>query len=114
MAAGAETEAFSCDQFAADKLGDYDAAAFGCLTMGDEALEETESEPFFGECKSRLDGKKIALFGSCGWGEGEWMRSWEDTCREAGAVLACESVICADALDDEAQAACEALGKALV
>lgn len=112
-AAGAETEVFSCDQFSADKLGDYDAVAFGCPAMGDEVLEETEFEPFFEECKSHLGGKKIALFGSYGWGDGEWMRNWEETCKEAGAVLACESVICADAPDDDAQAACEALGKAL-
>ncbi|MFR8171813.1 MAG: flavodoxin [Marvinbryantia sp.] len=112
-AAGAETEVFSCDQFSADKLDDYDAAAFGCPAMGDEVLEETEFEPFFEECKSKLSGKKIALFGSYGWGDGEWMRNWEETCKEAGAVLACESVICADAPDDDAQAACEALGKAL-
>ena len=112
-AAGAETEVFSCDQFSADKLDDYDAAAFGCPAMGDEVLEETEFEPFFEECKSKLSGKKIALFGSYGWGDGECMRNWEDTCNEAGAVLACESVICADAPDDDAQAACEALGKAL-
>lgn len=113
-AAGAETEVFSCDQFSADKLDDYDAAAFGCPAMGDEVLEETEFEPFFEECKPKLSGKKIALFGSYGWGDGEWMRNWEETCKEAGAVLACESVICADAPDDDAQAACEALGKALV
>lgn len=112
-AAGAETEVFSCDQFPAEKLSDYDAVAFGCPAMGDEVLEETEFEPFFEECKSHLGGKKIALFGSYGWGDGEWMRNWEETCREAGAVLACESVICADAPDDDAQAACEALGKAL-
>ena len=112
-AAGAETEVFSCDQFSADKLDDYDAAAFGCPAMGDEVLEETEFEPFFEDCKSKLSGKKIALFGSYGWGDGEWMRNWEETCKEAGAVLACESVICADAPDDDAQAACEALGKAL-
>ena len=112
-AAGAETEVFSCDQFSADKLDDYDAAAFGCPAMGDEVLEETEFEPFFEECKPKLSGKKIALFGSYGWGDGEWMRNWEETCKEAGAVLACESVICADAPDDDAQAACEALGKAL-
>lgn len=111
--AGAETEVFSCDQFSADKLDDYDAVAFGCPAMGDEVLEETEFEPFFEECKPKLSGKKIALFGSYGWGDGEWMRNWEETCKEVGAVLACESVICADAPDDDAQAACEALGKAL-
>ena len=56
---------------------------------------------------------KIALFGSYGWGDGEWMRTWEETCKADGAVLACESVLANEAPDDEAVAACQALGKAL-
>lgn len=112
-AAGAETEVFSCDQFSADKLDDYDAAAFGCPAMGDEVLEETEFEPFFEECKSKLSGKKIALFGSYGWGDGEWMRSWEARCNDDGANLVCDSVICNEAPDEEALSACRALGAAL-
>ena len=62
----------------------------------------------------KLSGRKIALFGSYGWGDGEWMRTWEENCRGAGAVLACEPVICNEAPDDDALAACQALGKALV
>lgn len=78
-----------------------------------EQLEEDEFEPMFSACKSALKGKKIALFGSYGWGDGEWMRNWEGDCRAAGAELACDSVICAGEPDAEALAACEALGKAL-
>ena len=63
--------------------------------------------------KGKLGGKKIALFGSYGWGDGEWMRTWEETCKADGAVLACESVLANEAPDDEAVAACQALGKAL-
>lgn len=70
-------------------------------------------EPMFLSCKAKLRGKKIALFGSCGWGDGEWMRTWEETCREDGAVLACDCVICNDAPDAEAESACEEMGKAL-
>ena len=81
--------------------------------MGAEQLEEDEFEPMFSACKSALKGKKIALFGSYGWGDGEWMRNWEGDCRAAGAELACDSVICAGEPDAEALAACEALGKAL-
>ena len=58
-------------------------------------------------------GKKIALFGSYGWGDGEWMRTWEETCKADGAVLACDSVLANEAPDDDAVAACQALGKAL-
>ena len=64
-------------------------------------------------CREKLGGKKVALFGSYGWGDGEWMRDWEETCREAGAVLVCESVICNEAPDDEAADACRALGEVL-
>ena len=81
--------------------------------MGAEALEETEFEPMFEGVKSHLSGKRVALFGSYGWGDGEWMRTWEDDCKSAGIVLACDSVICNEAPDDEATAACRNLGKAL-
>ena len=73
--------------------------------MGSEQLEEDEFEPMFLSCEAKLRGKKIALFGSYGWGDGEWMRTWEETCREDGAVLACDCVICNDAPDAEAESA---------
>ena len=76
-------------------------------------MEESEFEPMFSACEAKLSGKKIALFGSYGWGDGEWMRTWEETCRNDGAQLACGCVICNEAPDDEADAACLALGKAL-
>ena len=80
----------------------------------EEVLEDTEFEPMFDGCKDALKGKNIALFGSYGWGDGEWMRNWEDSCKEAGANLVCESVICQEEPDDEATEACKALGAALV
>ncbi len=112
-AKGAEVSLFTSDTFGADKMDKFDAIAFGCPAMGDEVLEETEFEPMFNECADKLNGKKIALFGSYGWGDGEWMRNWEDVCKEKGANLACDSVICADAPDDDAKAACNNLGAAL-
>lgn len=111
--AGCEVNTFTAAEFSADMMDSYDAIAFGCPSMGAEQLEEGEFEPMFSSCESKLQGKKIALFGSYGWGDGEWMRSWEETCREDGAVLACQSVICNEAPDDEADAACITLGKAL-
>ena len=99
--------------FSGAEVAKYDAIAFGCPAMGSEILEDSEFEPMFEDCKGALRGKTIALFGSYGWGDGEWMRSWEDDCRAAGAVLACDSVICNDAPDDEALDACKALGAAL-
>lgn len=111
--AGAEVSVFNVTDFSADKVDEFDAIAFGCPAMGAETLEDSEFEPVFNECEPKLNGKKIALFGSYGWGDGEWMRTWEETCNSAGAVLTAESVICNDAPDDEATVNCNALGAAL-
>ena len=110
---GADASIYSADAFSADDVAGYDAIAFGCPAMGAEVLEEDEFQPLFDNCKAALSGKKVALFGSYGWGDGEWMRNWEDDCKEAGAELVCDSVICNDAPDDDAVAACKALGAAL-
>ena len=110
---GAEAALFTATEFDASMVDDFDAIAFGCPSMGAEQLEESEFEPMFSACEPKLQGKKIELFGSYGWGDGEWMRNWEETCAADGAVLACESVICNDAPDDDAEAACRSLGAAL-
>lgn len=111
--AGAEVSVFNVTDFSADKVDEFDAIAFGCPAMGAETLEDSEFEPVFNECEPKLNGKKIALFGSYGWGDGEWMRNWEDTCKGDGANLVCESVICNDAPDDDALEACKKLGASL-
>ena len=109
----AEAALFAASEFGASMVKQYDAIAFGCPAMGAEVLEETEFQPMWDACEGALGGKKVALFGSYGWGDGEWMRSWEDACGSAGAVLACESVICNEAPDEEALEACRALGGSL-
>ena len=111
---GADASIYSADAFQAGDVDAYDAIAFGCPAMGAEVLEEDEFQPLFDECKSALEGKKVALFGSYGWGDGEWMRNWEDDCKEAGIELACDSVVCNDAPDEDAITACKELGAALV
>lgn len=110
---GADASIYSADAFQAGDVEGYDAIAFGCPAMGAEVLEEDEFQPLFDECKLALAGKKIALFGSYGWGDGEWMRNWEDDCKEAGIELACDSVVCNDAPDEDAITACKELGAAL-
>ncbi len=99
--------------FSAAKIADYDAIAFGCPAMGDEVLEETVFQPMWDDVKSKLTGVKVALFGSYGWGDGQWMRGWEADAQSNGVNLACESVICNDAPDNEATVALEALAKAI-
>lgn len=111
--AGADVSMYTATEFSASMVDDFDAIAFGCPAMGSEVLEESEFEPMFIDCESKLSGKKIALFGSYGWGDGEWMRTWEETCRNDGANLVTESVICMETPDDEAEANCRSLGAAL-
>ena len=112
--AGAEVPVFEAVDFSPEQMGAFDAVAFGCPSMGAEQLEESEFAPMFTECEPMLSGKKIALFGSYGWGDGEWMRNWEQTCTADGAVLVCDSVICNEAPDEDGVEACKLLGKALV
>ena len=112
--AGAETELFTAAEFDGGKMDGFDAVAFGCPAMGAEELEDTEVAPMFEGCEGKLSGKKIALFGSYGWGDGEWMRTWEETCQSKGANLVCDSVICQEPPDEAALDACRKLGEALV
>ena len=111
--AGEDAALFSADSVRAADAVQYDKLALGCPAMGAEVLEESVFEPFFTELEPLLSGKKVALFGSYGWGGGEWMRQWEDDCRSIGANLIFESIICNDAPDDEALSKCEELAKTL-
>lgn len=98
------------DTFQADRIAEFDAFAFGCSAQGDEVLEEDEFEPMFAGCAEKLSGKPVALFGSYGWGDGQWMRDWEARCADAGIHLCANSVICNETPDADAAEACKALG----
>lgn len=113
QAAGADVTVYQASDFSGDAAADYAAIAFGCPAMGAEELEETEFEPMFSSVKPALNGKKIALFGSYDWGDGEWMRTWEEDVKENGVTLVCGSIIANNEPDDEAAAALEAMGTAL-
>ena len=110
--AGAGCDLMTCDQMDAAKASQYDALIFGCPAMGAEELEADEFAPMFSSVKPTLAGKKVALFGSYGWGGGEWMQTWEADCAGAGLSLAHESVICCETPDEDVLAACKALGAA--
>lgn len=113
VAKGADGVLLTCAEVPEDVAAQYDAFALGCPAMGSEELDEDEFGPLFEKLAPSLAGKKVALFGSYGWGDGEWMRTWEDNCRAAGIVLACDSVTCQEDPDADALAACEALGASL-
>ena len=85
-AEGANAELFAVSDFTSH-AADYDAFAFGCPAMGAEVLEEDVFDPFFTSIENALSGKKVLLFGSYGWGDGEWMRNWYERTKAAGAEL---------------------------
>lgn len=113
VAEGAGAELFSVSDFSGS-VEEYDAIAFGCPAMGAEVLEEDEFEPFFTAIESKLSGKKVALFGSYGWGDGEWMRNWEERVQGDGAVLiGGEGLMANEAPSDDDLEKCKTLGKSL-
>lgn len=112
--AGKEAKVVSVGEISPDELKGCSVFALGCPSMGAEELEETEMEPFVEAVESFAAGKKIGLFGSYGWGDGEWMRTWVQRMKDAGAfVVGDEGVICNEAPDEEGEANCEDLGKQL-
>ncbi len=114
IAEGAGAELYAVSEFSGD-VAEYDAIAFGCSAMGDEVLEECEFEPFFADAETKLSGKKVALFGSYGWGDGEWMRNWVERTRKTGAELVEEAgLMVNEAPSDADLETCKALGKALI
>ena len=114
VAEGAGAELFSVSEFSGN-IEDYDRVAFGCPAMGAEELEDSEFEPFFSSVVDKLSGKKVALFGSYGWGDGEWMRHWTEQVKGAGAeVVNGEGLIANEAPSDDDLENCRSLGQALV
>ncbi len=111
---GAEVKLFESDDFTADNVAEFDAIAFGCPAMGAEVLEESSFEPMFTAVEKVLSGKPIALFGSYGWGDGQWMRDWEERVQGGTGNLVYPPLMAYDNPDDEALEKCRELGAALV
>ena len=112
--AGKEANVVYVGSASLDDLKVAKAFALGCPSMGVEVLDEAEMEPFVAEVEGFASGKTIALFGSYGWGDGEWMRNWVERMQAAGAtVLNGEGLICQETPDDDAIAECVNLGKQL-
>ena len=113
-AAGGEAALLGPGDFSASQFSAYSAVAFGCPAMGSEVLEEAEFEPMFSALEGSLGGKRIALFGSYGWGDGQWMRDWCARCDDAGANLLDENgLMVNEAPDAEGEEACKELGRKL-
>lgn len=104
--AGAEAELFTPEWFPASKLQDFDGLLLGCPAMGNEVLEEAEFEPMFAALEKRLSGVPVGLFGSYGWGSGEWMEAWEARCRKHAAMVFERGLIVNNMPDEAALADC--------
>ena len=109
----AQADIFSVDAFHTS-INNYNKIAFGCSAMGDEVLEESEFEPFFENIEKDLSGKKVALFGSYGWGDGKWMRDWQERVEAKGAKLYNEGLIINGAPNADAKTQCNNFGKGFV
>ena len=113
-ASGNQADMYSPSDFSEEKIEEYDSIAFGCPAMGAEELEDGEFLPMWENISAKLGDKKVALFGSYGWGDGEWMRTWDEDARGKGVNIACDFVICQDAPDDDAQSKLTELSVTLV
>lgn len=103
---------FTVSEISANDAAEYDTLILGCPAMGAEVLEESEFEPFFEQLESKLAGKNVALFGSYGWGDGEWMRNWEERISSASAKLVGgEGLIINEAPDEDGLDLCREFGK---
>ena len=111
--AGDSAKLFSAEEFKAEMLNDFDAIARGCPSMGAEELESDTFRPLWEELVPNLSGKSVALFGSYGWGDGEWMRLWESEANEAGIELAQPALILHETPDQAGIDECHSLGENL-
>ncbi len=111
-AAGAAVYLMTVDQISVADAAGYHKLLLGCPAMGDEVLEEEEFEPFFTDLETRLQGKKVALFGSYDWGDGQWMRDWQERTTQAGATLfQDEGLILHELPDADELERCQAFGR---
>ena len=109
--AGVEYDVINISNDPGKSVKDYESLIFGCPSMGSEVLEEAEFEPFFEEAEGSIGGKRVALFGSYGWGDGEWMRDWQSRVEAAGANLFDDGLIINETPNEEGIALCVELGE---
>ncbi len=112
-AKGAEVDCKQISAVDADAALGYDVLAIGSPSMGNEVLEESEIEPFVAAIESKVKGRKLGIFGSYGWGDGEWMRNWAERMRNVGAVLLDDGLMVHETPTGDAIEECRVFGKRL-
>ncbi|MCS6131206.1 flavodoxin [Clostridium botulinum] len=108
---GIKTEMINISSANVDNLKDENIVVLGCPSMGDEELEGGEFLPFLENVQEDLKNKKVILFGSYGWGDGQWMRSWEEEMTASGVNVALEPLIVNYAPEGESEEQCIQYGK---
>ncbi len=111
--AGNEVNVIQVGEATFDDANNCDVLVLGCSSMGDEVLEEGEMEPYMESIDSKIGGKKVALFGAYGWGDGRWMREWQERVEEDGAILVEDGLTINETPDEEGLAQCREFGKGL-
>ena len=109
--AGADADMFSVSEISPEDAAQYGVLLLGCPAMGAEELESEEFEPFYTRLEGLIAGKTVGLFGSYDWGDGEWMRTWQQRVVAAGGVMIEDGLICNNTPDVDALSACRALGE---
>ncbi|AJA47463.1 flavodoxin [Clostridium pasteurianum DSM 525 = ATCC 6013] len=111
---GAEVKLLNVSDAKEDDVKEADVVAFGSPSMGSEVVEESEMQPFLDSVSSIVTGKKVALFGSYGWGDGEWMRNWVSEMDNLGANVVNDGLIVQEAPEGDSAEDCKNLGRELV
>ena len=109
-AAGKEAQLVEAENASAADLEAARVFALGSPATGTEEIDDSYMAPLMDEIEGSLSGKKVLLFGSYDWGDGEFMRTWEERVTSAGAKLVTGAGITANLSPDDA--AVEALKKA--
>jgi flavodoxin short chain len=110
-ASGAEVTRKNVASASTDELAGYDVVVFGSPSMGAEVIEESEMEPFVSSATPALKDKKTAIFGSYGWGDGEWMRNWSSDLKKAGVNLLDDGLTVHETPEGESADLCVEYGK---
>ncbi len=113
LAEGAESVLFSASNFDVKKANDYDRLVFGSPSMGDEEIDQDFMDPLFSNLEPNLGGKEIAMFGSYGWGDGQFLRSWMQRAQDSNAIVLNEGLLINYTPDSDGLTECQNFGKSL-
>lgn len=108
---GGNSKLLTVDKATLDDVVEADILFLGCPSMGVEELEESEMEPFMESISNDINGKKIILFGSYGWGDGEWMQDWEERIKNCGGTIVEDSIICNESPQEDVLKELTSLGQ---